>query len=389
MYAYEKTHHWLKFSLDLRKCDYEFWIALGEVQSKCEHIAGVPLMPETAKELYQIYLAKGSLATTAIEGNTLTEKEVLDRIEDKLELPPSKEYLGKEIDNVVKACNHIGNKLFQEGSAKLCVDDIKEYNHMILENLPLEEGVIPGEIRTYPVGVGKYRAAPSQDCEYLLEKLCDWLNTDFIAPKDENRLAFGILKAIMAHLYLAWIHPFGDGNGRTARIIEFQILIISGVPYAAAHLLSNHYNETRREYYTKLLDESTKIPDGEFSFIKYALIGFVEGLKAQLTVVKQQQLEVTWEGYIHRVFKGKDSAVDERRRHLMLDISNQKETILLAKIRELTPRIAAAYSKKTSRTLIRDLEELMRLGLIAFEKGAGIRAKKEKILAFLPRRISI
>ena len=257
---------------------------------------------------------------------------------------------------------------------------------MVLENLPLEKDVIPGEIRTYSVGVGRYRAAPPEDCQSLLEKLCFWLNKEFVAPKEEQIIAFGILKAIIAHLYLAWIHPFGDGNGRTARIIEFQTLIGCGIPSAADHLLSNHYNETRREYY-KQLDESIKSPDGEFSFIKYALRGFVDGLREQLKVVKSQQLDVTWENYVHDVFKGKNSEANERRRHLVFDLPNDSKPISPSKIKEISPRLAAAYSNKTSKTVLRDIMELLKLDLIEMNKE-GIRAKKEKILAFLPRRIS-
>jgi Fic family protein len=386
MRTYETTHPWLKFTLDLNRIDYESWTFLGEAQSKCEHIAGEPLMPETAKNLHQIYLAKGLRGTTAIEGNTLSEEEVIDRIEGKLELPPSKEYLGQEIDNIINACNSVADKLFEGGSVNLCVEDIKNFNKMVLEKLPLEKEIIPGEIRTYSAGVARYRAAPPQDCEYLLEKLCEWLNTNFTAPKEENRVVFGILKAIIAHLYFVWIHPFGDGDGRTARMIEFQTLIISGIPSAAAHLLSNHYNETRKEYYIQL-DEASKIPNGEFSFIKYALKGFVDGLREQLEVVKKQQLDVTWENHIYDVFKGKDSLSDRRRRHLILDLSNQKEPMSKAsKITEITPRIATAYSKKTEKTLRRDLKELLRLDLIKVEKD-GIIANKEKIRAFLPRLI--
>ena len=249
MRTFERTHPWLKFNIDLRKGDYEFWMAFGEAQSKCEHIANVPLVPTTAEKLHQIYLAKGVLATTAIEGNTLTEKEVMERIEGKLQLPPSKEYLGQEIDNIINACNWIADELFTGTSSDICVADIKKYNKLVLENLPLEEDIVPGKIRTYSVGVGRYRAAPHEDCEHLLEKLCDWLNTGFKEPKEELKIAFGILKSIIAHLYFAWIHPFGDGNGRVARLIEFQTLIGSGIPSAAAHLLSNHYNATRTQYY--------------------------------------------------------------------------------------------------------------------------------------------
>ena len=61
-----------------------------------------------------------------------------------------------------------------------------------------------------------------------------------------------ILSAILAHLYLAWIHPFGDGNGRSARLLEFGVLLTGRVPTVAAHLLANFYNDTRSEYYRQL-----------------------------------------------------------------------------------------------------------------------------------------
>src|ERR1700730_5616991 len=78
--AHEKTHPWISFSLDTRKTPGITWVALGEARSKCEHLAGVPLMPNVAKLLHEVYLAKGVHATAAIEGNTLSERQVLRRI---------------------------------------------------------------------------------------------------------------------------------------------------------------------------------------------------------------------------------------------------------------------------------------------------------------------
>ena len=385
MRTYEKTHPWLTFTLDLRKANHVVWLMLGEAQSKCEYISGVPLRPMTAKQLHSVYLAKGALATTAIEGNTLSEDEVRKRIEGKLKLSPSKEYLGQEIDNIVEACNSIAENLFTSGPAKLCVDDIKKFNLLVLKKLPLQEGVIPGEIRTYYVGVGKYRAAPPEDCNYLLERLCDWLNTEIAEFRQGDKIALGILKAIVAHLYLAWIHPFGDGNGRTARLVEFQTLIGSGVPSAAAHLLSNHYNETRTEYYRQL-DSSSQSGGEVMNFVEYALQGFVDGLKDQLTVIRKQQLDVTWRNYVHELFKDKTSDSQIRRRHLALDLSQIDKPVPLSKLTEVSPRLAAAYSRKTHKTLIRDVRELMDMDLVEHTKD-GIRARKEIILAFLPGRI--
>ena len=384
METYIKTHPWITFKLDLNKASHTFWMLLGETQSKCFHISGIPLMPQTAKYLHQIYLVKGVLATTAIEGNTLSEEDVLKKIEGKLELPPSKEYLGQEIDNIVEACNQIGEKVFVENLKELHLNDIKNYNKTVLNKLPLDERIKPGHIRDYKVGVARYRAVDPNHCDYLLKKLIDWLNNDF-NPIEGYKTAFGILKAIVAHIYFAWIHPFGDGNGRTARLIEFQLLLNVGVPSAAAHLLSNHYNATRQEYYRQL-DYASKSGRDIFPFIEYALQGFVDGLKEQIDVIRSQQLEVHWRNFIYDAFKDKNKSADLRRRRLILDLSATREPVTISKIRHITPRIAEEYADKTQKTVIRDINMLSKLHLIK-KTDDGIQANKELILAFLPLTI--
>ena len=67
-----RTHAWVNFRLNLGAATHRLWMLMGEARSNCQHIAGVPLRPETAERLSQIYLAKGVHATTSIEGNTLT-----------------------------------------------------------------------------------------------------------------------------------------------------------------------------------------------------------------------------------------------------------------------------------------------------------------------------
>ncbi len=147
MRTYEKTHPWLTFQIDLRLIEHEIWIALGEAQSKCEHISGVPLRPSVAQQLHMLYLAKGVLATTAIEGNTLTESEVIKHLEGKLELPPSKEYLSKEIDNIITACDKIATDILFHDKAEFSVEKIKNYNKLVLDGLSLDESIVPGQAR--------------------------------------------------------------------------------------------------------------------------------------------------------------------------------------------------------------------------------------------------
>ena len=190
---------------------------------------------------------------------------------------------------------------------------------MILSGLEVEDHVRPGEYRTELVGVAGYCGAPWEDCPHLMERLCDWLNTGFDAKDEDWKFVYALIKSIYAHLYIAWIHPFGDGNGRAARMIEFLLLIQSGVPWPAAHLLSNHYNKTRDRYYAGLA-KSSKAKNGVVEFLMYAVEGFVDGLKEQLDYIRQQQWRVTWENYVHEVFRDKDTTAGKRQKHLVLDM---------------------------------------------------------------------
>lgn len=385
MMTYEKTHPWITFSCDTGSIDYRTWLKVGEAVSKMEQIAGVPLAPENAKQLHSVYLAKGVMATTAIEGNTLTEEEVLAQIEGRLELPPSRQYLGQEIENVVKACNLIGQEVIPRGHSPISPDDVKEYNRLVLEAIPLGEDVVPGEIRGHSVGVGRYRGAPAEDCEYLLARFCQWLNN--LEFPEGLEQPFSTLTAIAAHLYFLCIHPFADGNGRTARLIEFRYLLQAGFPTPAAHLLSNFYNQTRTEYYRQL-DKSSRKQGSLSSFIEYAVQGLVDQLKDQLVYIRHMQWETTWVNYVYERF-GKVSPALHRRRRLVLALSkvNGEEAgwVRTSAITGLTPKLAVEYAGKTKKTLSRDLNELEKMNLIE-RSGRRVRANKKLILAFLPHR---
>lgn len=373
----------MTFTLDLGRARHDLWLMLGEAQAKCEYLANLPLRPATAKRLHELYLAKGALATTAIEGNTLTEEDALKLVEGRLSLPPSKEYLSQEINNIIEACNIIGTELLTgTNRGLLSVKKINEFNDLVLKNLELPEQIVPGKIRNYSVGVElvRYRAAPPDDCEYLLKRLCDWLNQERSRAPKGHKLAFALIRAVLAHLYLAWIHPYGDGNGRTARLVEFQILLDAGIPTIAAHLLSNHYNQTRNEYY-KHLDQASKSGGNVIPFIQYAIEGFLDGLGEQMQKVSIEVLDIAWKDYVHEAFRDKKGKTARRQRQLALAISNKGQIIPKSEIRELSPRVAESYASKTAKTISRDLNSLVKMDIIEI-RIEGVRAKKEKMLSF-------
>jgi Fic family protein len=381
---YQQSHPWLSFRVDLRNVPVELWLLLGESKSKCEHIAETPLRPEVAQELHAVYLAKGAAATTAIEGNSLSEQQVREILEHKLRLPPSQQYLKQEVDNMLTAYKLITRNADRRQLKPLTVELIQTYNKMTLHNLQLDKGVIPGQI-THAVTVLGYKGAPRRDCLYLLDRLCAWLNSEELNSPRFHPTINGIIKAVLAHLYLAWIHPFGDGNGRTARLLEFRLLLEAGVPSPAAHLLANHYNLTRNEYYRQL-DYSSKSGGDVQRFLLYATQGFLDGLKSQLSRIREQQLDVTWRAVVFQAFKDKTSAPDVRRRVLLWEISQHKEPVSVQQLLFINPAVMHYYTNVSERTLQRDIDVLESMGLVVLSRGRReIRAKRELILGFLPR----
>ncbi|MBL8156277.1 MAG: Fic family protein [Anaerolineae bacterium] len=361
---------------------------LGEAQAKCEYIADAPVHPDIGAQLRNIYLAKGALATTAIEGNSLTEDQVRRILDKTLKLPPSQEYLGQQVDNVIDAFNQVGEQILSGDDQNLTPERIAGYNATILKNLPLDPEVTPGEYRSHDVWVGRYKGVPPQDCLYLTGLLCGWINQRDPNLKPPLAIGIEILKAILAHLYLAWIHPFGDGNGRVARLLEFEILLRASLPDIAVHLLSNHYNKTRDEYYRQLDFSSTSSQRGQvFPFVEYALQGFVDGLDEQIRSIQDHQLKIQWRNFVHRSFDEHTSKADTRRKHLLLDLTDQEagRNVRPNDIPNLSPRMGAAYANKTRKTIQRDINELENMGLVIAEKGT-IRANIGLLTTFLPRK---
>ena len=381
---YQNTHPWLTFQIDLRRLTHQDWLTLGRAAADCSHVAAAPLAPQVSETIHQLYLAKGALATTAIEGNTLSEEEALAAVAGSLDLPPSRQYLKREIDNIVTACNELVAELEAERRIPITVERLKRMNALVLDGLDVDDHVAPGQVRTGNVSVGRYRCPEGRDAEVLVQRLCAMLD-DMSAP-DLDQTAFAILKAVFAHVYFVWIHPFGEGNGRTARLVELAILLEAGLPQPTCHLLSNHYNLTRTSYYREL-ERASQQPNGIYGFVAYAMRGFADGLTEQLAMIRQHQWEVAWLHFVHEQFRAPRSATDRRRRSLALALSARADPVPFADLPSLSPDVARAYASLSRRTLIRDVQALVQRRLL-LEEGATLRVNREHILAFLPWRHS-
>lgn len=359
------------------------WYKLGQCKSIIKAISNAPIQPNYRKKLLEFSLIKGAQATTAIEGNTLSIDEIKE-IQEGRSLPPSKGYQEIEVKNILDSYNEVLKEVALHKKEELIsVELIIRFHKMIGKNLGEAFQAIPGQIRKNNVIVGTYRPPDSVDVNYLLNNFCNFLKDNFKYSSGKESFSDSIIEAIAAHVYIAWIHPFGDGNGRTARLLEYYILLRAGIPDIASHVLSNFYNETRSEYYRQL-DKSTKERNLS-NFIEYAIRGFRDELIKILKVIQENQFDISWINYIYERFKDikfGSVAVFKRRRELMLKFPPDR-WLTPNEIIESNSELMRTYLRKSNLFLKRDLDELIKTGLV-LKNEDKYKAHTELLLSSVP-----
>ncbi|TGL52540.1 Fic family protein [Leptospira wolffii] len=289
---------------------------------------------------------------------------------------------------MLEAFNSILTRVIEGDTHLLSSELIKDLHAKVGKNLGEIFKAIPGQFRKENVVVGKYRPPDHQLIETLMKNFCIWMKEYFHFEKGQS-FAEIVIQSIVSHVYIAWIHPFSDGNGRTARLLEFYILLRAGNPDFASHILSNFYNETRPEYYAHL-DKSTKTGDLS-EFIAYAVKGYLDGLKKVVSMINKSQVEVFWRGYIHDTFNNetltaKNENVNKRRRNLVLSmpydspVSKQEITLL-------SRDLALIYRELSDKTVDRDIEELLRLQLITEVSPNKFQINQDILKKAPPRKV--
>jgi len=168
------SHPHISFERNWRVAEDTLFM-LGQCEAIIRIISAAPLEPENRQKLLLVSLRKGAQATTAIEGNTLSEEEII-KIDEGGKLPPSKEYLQTEVQNVISALNKILSEVVIDGKEHLITPElIKSFHSYIGKDLGDHFRAVPGQFRTagYDVIVGSYKPPLGKDVVPLIIQLCD------------------------------------------------------------------------------------------------------------------------------------------------------------------------------------------------------------------------
>jgi Fic family protein len=217
--------------------------------------------------------------STAIEGNRLNEFEVKKVLEGKTVNARSRDIY--EVQNYKKALDYTAKRK----SPLITEDDIlKIHKYTTNKVLSKEQS---GHFRKESVYVVR-RTPISQEIVYtcpdykkvsgLVMNLCKWINNS-----RKEKLS-PILIAGIAHAELAAIHPFTDGNGRSARLLATLILYTEKYDFKNLFALDNYYNKNRPAYYNAIHLGKNYEERSNSSLTKW-LEYFVEGFLAEMELV--------------------------------------------------------------------------------------------------------
>jgi Fic family protein len=106
--------------------------------------------------------------------------------------------------------------------------------------------IIPGELRNFNVDVGRHAPLDFNELDKFLTVFEQKYGSQKILPT--NRL----IAAAAAHHRLLWIHPFGDGNGRVARLFSHAIMLREGIGGYGLWTLSRGLARNKKDYFARL-----------------------------------------------------------------------------------------------------------------------------------------
>lgn len=354
---------------------YRLWSLLGEVSAQLREIQAAVLPPQEAAEVEETYLRRGAAAIYAASGNQLSENEINDIACRGEEGRLGESARESEIWNVLQACHGLARATRRESPPKLDTDYLGRINATVLAGLEQPVGESAGEVRR---GERGGMGLPAAECRLCLERYCAWLASDtFAAQREDLQVVIGILRAMMAQVFLLRISPYADGNARTARLTELYLLLRAGIPAPAAMLTAAHYAATRSRFLEELA--ALNAPEGTVlmdSYFIYALQGWAEALRGLLADLRERGLRAAWRLHVQDVFlNASTEKTATRRRDLLLSLPAHPTPI--AKFADIPQEVFYThYRHKNLRTLTRDLAELVQMGLLE-SAGAGFRPRME------------
>lgn len=210
------------------------------------HFGEVKLPVSLANRLRKSSRKKSSFASNRIEGNPLTEEQSNVAIDSS-----RRHYLKpeQEIRNYFRALQYLEQALLEK--TPFSTEFLLAVQRIVVdgesaEKIGLRGPMPPGVLFAVyddATGHAEYIPPEAKDISHLLDELVQYVNHSDDHP---------VIKAAIVHYQLVTIHPFEDGNGRTARLLSDYVLDLLGYGFNQIGSLEEYFAYDIDEYYRSL-----------------------------------------------------------------------------------------------------------------------------------------
>ena len=324
---------------------------IARIEVARDRILRAPIVPRWEAELRREAITRSAHHSTSIEGNPLSLEEVTDLLagRDVLAHPRHRQ----EVLNYAEVLRYI-DRHFLGQERPVTEGTVLRLHTLVMKDLlpPAETG----QYRRVPVVVGVpstgevvYQPPDWEDMPGLMADLVAWLNSPEAAE------LMSVLEAGIAHYEFVRIHPFVDGNGRTARALATLILAQRSFDTKRFFALDEYYNQDRASYY-----EALRSVDPQTQDLTEWLEYFVQGIAVEMVRVERRMEELS--GLYRIEAEAEQISLNPRQIRLLDYLRQSGSSISNGEYQELF-----LVSKRTASN---DLSELTAHGLLAAE-GAG------------------
>ena len=215
--------------------------ALMDIEASRQAVSHLPISPKLLHSLRESARLHSTHYSTQIEGNRLTKEEIT--VVAKGGTFPNRQRDETEVRNYFIGLDYL-DEIVQKMPAKFTVEMIQTIHGCVMNGRRKVSSYRDGQNAIYEGGSGAIVHMPpeAKDVAELMQELVDWIHLQ------KEELPIPIIAGI-AHYQFATIHPYFDGNGRTARLLTNLVLHWSGYGLEGIYSLEEYYARDLESYY--------------------------------------------------------------------------------------------------------------------------------------------
>lgn len=335
---------------------------ISRIEAARALIANAPLVPGWEAKFRDEALTRTVHFGTKIEGNDLTAEQAskVVKLEQVIDVKTVTEQTGiiardRDVQEVINYRNVIKWidqwQDYVKNPSFFSVDILKTLHSLTTKGIVEEQYV--GEYRDKQVIVRSateggivFRPPVSVEVPYLVDDFFEWLNDS----KSQSE-THPIFKAAITHYQTVYVHPFIEGNGRTARALATLVLYAAGYDIKRFFSIEQYFDKDVEAYYEALLS----VQQTQNNDMTYWLEYFCYGLASEIEKVKEKVLKLSKDLKMKQEL-GEQVALSERQIILLELLQNQGE-ITSGDAQAVLPNVSVD-------TILRDLKDLIEKGVV-------------------------